>query len=215
MPDLSLIPAEFRLPTRLWEQIRPLLPVPPPRPKGGRPRADDRRCLEGVYYLARTGAQWRALPRCFGPKSTVHDRYQQWVEAGLFEQMWRRALEFYDDKTGLNWAWQSMDGSMTKAPLGGEATGPNPTDRGKLGVKRSLLTEGRGIPVAIAVAPANRTIASSSRRPSMPVWSAHPARCGRGSASTRGTITPRSMSSWRRTPSRDTPLGEAPFHESE
>jgi putative transposase len=48
-----------------------------------------------------------------------------------------------------------MDGGMTKAPLGGEATGPNPTDRGKLGVKRSVLTDGRGIPLAVVAAPAN------------------------------------------------------------
>jgi putative transposase len=44
---------------------------------------------------------------------------------------------------------------MTKAPLGGEATGPNPTDRGKKGTKRSLLTDGNGIPLAISVAGAN------------------------------------------------------------
>jgi len=49
-----------------------------------------------------------------------------------------------------------MDGAMTKAPLGGECTGPNPTDRAKTGVKRSLLTEGRGIPLAVVIAPANR-----------------------------------------------------------
>lgn len=49
-----------------------------------------------------------------------------------------------------------MDGAMTKAPLGGEATGPNPTDRAKKGVKRSLHTEGAGIPIGPAIGPANR-----------------------------------------------------------
>lgn len=49
-----------------------------------------------------------------------------------------------------------MDGAMTKAPLGGEATGANPTDRGKKGTKRSLLTEGNGIPIGLAVDGANR-----------------------------------------------------------
>lgn len=70
--------------------------------------------------------------------------------------MWKEALLAYDSKTGVNWAWQSMDGTMTKAPLGGERTGPNPTDRGKSGVKRSLLTDGRGVPLGVVVAPANR-----------------------------------------------------------
>jgi transposase len=62
----------------------------------------------------------------------------------------------YDDLQGIDWSWLSMDGCMTKAPLGGEKTGKNPTDRGKKGVKRSLLVEANGIPVGVAVEGANR-----------------------------------------------------------
>jgi putative transposase len=58
-------------------------------------------------------------------------------------------------KKGILWEWQAADGAITKAPLGGQATGPNPTDRGKKGTKRSLLTDGKGIPLAISVAGAN------------------------------------------------------------
>ena len=61
----------------------------------------------------------------------------------------------YDDLRGIDWQWQAMDGSMTKAPLGGEATGKNPTDRAKIGTKRSLLTDGRGVPIGLAVSGAN------------------------------------------------------------
>ena len=57
---------------------------------------------------------------------------------------------------GIDWQWQSLDGVKTKAPLGGGATGANPTDRGKRGTKRSELSDGRGVPLAIAVAGANR-----------------------------------------------------------
>jgi hypothetical protein len=57
---------------------------------------------------------------------------------------------------GIDWSWLAMDGAMTKAPLGGGKTGPNPTDRGKGGVKSSLLTEAHGIPIAIAIDGANR-----------------------------------------------------------
>jgi putative transposase len=56
---------------------------------------------------------------------------------------------------GIQWEWQAMDGAMTKAPLGGEATGKNPTDRGKMGTKRSVLTDGAGVPIGIAVSGAN------------------------------------------------------------
>ena len=56
---------------------------------------------------------------------------------------------------GLDWEWLAMDGAMTKAPLGGEKTGKNPTDRGKLGVKRSVLSDLRGMPLGLAISGAN------------------------------------------------------------
>jgi transposase len=61
----------------------------------------------------------------------------------------------YDELQGIQWQWQAMDGAMAKAPLGGEATGKNPTDRAKLGTKRSVLTDGAGVPLAVVVSGAN------------------------------------------------------------
>ena len=69
----------------------------------------------------------------------------------MFLKLWRAGLDRYDELKGLDWSWLSMDVAMTKAPLGGEKTGPNPTDRGKGGVKRSLLTEASRVPVGLAV----------------------------------------------------------------
>ena len=88
--------------------------------------------------------------------STAHLRFQEWVAAGVFLELWRVGLERYDELKGLDWSWLSLDSAMTKSPLGGGKTGPNPTDRGKRGVKRSLLTEAQGIPVGLAVDGANR-----------------------------------------------------------
>ena len=70
------IEPRFRLPDEIWTKIETVLPSHPPHPKGGRPWANDRQCMEGIYYLTRTSIQWCALPRCFGPKSTVHGRFQ-------------------------------------------------------------------------------------------------------------------------------------------
>jgi putative transposase len=61
----------------------------------------------------------------------------------------------YDELQGIQWTWQAMDGAMAKAPLGGEATGKNPTDRAKLGTKRSVLTDGEGVPLGVVVSGAN------------------------------------------------------------
>ena len=102
--------------------------------------------------MLRTGCQWQALDETdLCPHSTAHDRYQEWVEADVFLKLWQVGVEQFDELKGLDWDWLSMDGAMTKAPLGSQETGPNPTDRAKSGVKRSLLTEGHGIPVGLAV----------------------------------------------------------------
>ena len=75
----------------------------------------------------------------------------------MFERIWQAGLQEYDELEGIAWEWQSMDGVMTKAPFGGVATGANPTDRGKQGTKRSQLSDGRGMPLAVVVDGANRT----------------------------------------------------------
>jgi putative transposase len=80
--------------------------------------------MDGIFYVLRTGCQWKALPRCFGPASTVHDRFQEWRHAGLFRKLWQAGLMEYDRQVGLDWEWQAMDGAMTKAPLGGKRNGP-------------------------------------------------------------------------------------------
>src|SRR5205823_4426847 len=153
------IPKRFCIPDELWEAIALLLPEykNTHRFGGGRPRTPDRVCMEAILFVLRTGCQWKALDATrFCPGSTAHDRFQEWVQAGVFREMWETGLMAYDDAEGIDWDWLSMDGCMTKAPLGGEKTGKNPTDRGKQGVKRSLLVEAHGIPIGVAVDGANR-----------------------------------------------------------
>lgn len=142
-----------------WERVEPLISPAPSHAEGGRPRMPDRKAFEAMVYVLRTGIQWNALPREMGASSTVHERFQEWEREGFFERLWEAELVEYDELEGIEWEWQSMDGVMTKAPLGAsgiEARGPNPTDRAKMGVKRSMLTDGSGIPLAIAVDGANR-----------------------------------------------------------
>lgn len=144
---------------KFWERVEPLVPAAPSHARGGRPRICDRKAFEAMIYILRTGMQWNALPKEMGASSTVHERFQEWERAGLFERLWKAELAHYDELEGIEWEWQSVDGVMTKAPLGradSEARGPNPTDRGKMGVKRSVLTDGSGIPLAMAVDGANR-----------------------------------------------------------
>lgn len=150
------ISENFRMPDAMWEQIQPLLPPDLEKPKGGRPRNDDRQMMDAIFYLLRTGIQWKALPRNIAAPSSAHDRFQEWRQAGVFRHMWEAGLLTYDRLKQIAWEWQAMDGAITKAPLGGDATGPNPTDRAKSGTKRCLLTDGRGVPLSVTVDGANR-----------------------------------------------------------
>ena len=69
--------------------------------------------------------------------------------------MWRLLLQYAEATQRLEWVWQSADASLHKAPLGGEKTGPNPTDRAKSGTKRHVLTDGGGVPLAVVITAAN------------------------------------------------------------
>jgi putative transposase len=140
----------------LWDRVAPLVPPAPSHALGGRPRLPDRQAFAAILYVLRTGIQWNALPRELGASSTVHDRFQAWTAAGFFAAIWAAQLQAFDELIGIDWEWQALDGAMTKAPFGGGASGPNPTDRAKQGVKRSLLTDGGGIPLAVAIDGANR-----------------------------------------------------------
>ncbi len=148
----------WKVSDEFWEKVEPLVPPAPSHAKGGRTRMDDRDAFAAMIYVLRTGIQWNALPREMGASSTVHDRYQQWERLGFFEELWRVGLLEYDELEGIEWEWQAIDGAMTKAPLGRGAgsAGKNPTDRAKMGTKRSMLTDGAGIPLAVAVEGANR-----------------------------------------------------------
>ena len=119
----------FRCPDELWERLEPLIPVHvnTHRFGGGRPRTPDRQCMDGIFFVLRTGCQWKALDEtgiCSG--STAHTRFQHWVQSGVFLELWKAGLQEYDAGQGLDWEWLSMDGAMTKAPLAGEKSGQEP-----------------------------------------------------------------------------------------
>lgn len=93
---------------------------------------DPRKVLAGIVYVLRTGCQWKSLPKSvFGSASSIHKYFLEWKKRGVFVKLWRKGLAEYDEMEGIAWAWQSIDGTMVKAPLAQEAVGPNPTDRGK------------------------------------------------------------------------------------
>lgn len=136
--------------------FEPLIPEPKRKPGGrGRPPVDPLLVFCAIYYVLRTGIQWKALPGCLGSSSTAHRYFQKWTRAGVFHSLWKLGLLQAQLCEALDFSFMSIDGAMTKAPLGGGSTGPNPTDRGKEGTKRHLLTDANGLPIGLTVTGAN------------------------------------------------------------
>ena len=119
-------PTIWQIPDDLWLIVQHVLPREELQRSRGRPWIPPRRILDAVLYVLRTGCQWKAVPREFGSGSTVHRRFQRWVDYGVWAAMWRLLLQYYDAAESLEWTWQSADASLHKAPLGGEKNGPEP-----------------------------------------------------------------------------------------
>ncbi len=124
---------KWRITDALWTQIEPLLP---PRKKhrygGHNPRVSDRAAMNGILYVLRTGCQWDALDATDLCKhSSAHRRFTEWTRAGVFQKLWQTGLLKYDSVKGIHWRWLSMDGAMTKAPLGGKKKRRQPDGSGK------------------------------------------------------------------------------------
>ena len=108
-------PTIWRVDDPLWAKLEPILASTKERKKPGRPRRDDRAIFDGLIWLARTGSQWAALPREFGPKSTVHERFSEWVASGALERAWAVLLVEYD--------WWSTTRSWASTGRGRRPTG--------------------------------------------------------------------------------------------
>jgi len=126
---------DWRIPDEMWERIAPLLPPGKPHPLGcHRPRVSDRAAMDAIFFRMRTGCQWNALNTTgICSSSSAHRRFQEWSEAGVFLKLWQIGLAEYEKAKGIDWAWLSMDGAMTKAPLGGEKGGTEPDGPGQAG----------------------------------------------------------------------------------
>lgn len=143
----------------IWETIEPLIPVPiDDHPLGcHRPRIPDRDCFEAILFRLVTGCSWDVAGRLGkGSETTLRTRRDSWISAGIFDSLADHAIAAYDRIIGLDLSETAVDGSIHKAPCGGEGTGPSPVDRGKRGWKWSIATDTVGIPIGWVVDQANR-----------------------------------------------------------
>src|SRR4051794_11423450 len=113
----------WEVPDEMWRRIEPILVEFWPRKPTGRHVANWRRMLNAIIFRMRSGCQWDQLPAKYGPKSTVHDWFQRWVDGGIFEKIRAILVAECDELGGVQWEWQSADAMLGKARFGGEKDG--------------------------------------------------------------------------------------------
>ena len=142
----------------LWEQFRALLPERKvDHPLGcHRPRILDHVVFEKLLRILVFGcAYWRIADETCSA-TTLRRRRDEWIAAGVMDALEDLAREAYDRTIGLDLADVAVDCCITKAPCGGEKAGGSPVDRGKRGIKRSMMVDAEGIPLGVVAAEANR-----------------------------------------------------------
>ena len=122
-PKIKPLPTLWQIPDALWERIEPILFEFWPKKPTGRKVANWRKMLNAIIFRMRSGCQWDQLPERFGPKSTVHDWFQRWVEGGVIAKIWAVLVAECDELGGVQWQWQSADAMLGKARFGGEKDG--------------------------------------------------------------------------------------------
>jgi transposase len=142
----------------LWVQIAALLPArQDTHPLGcHRPRIPDRVVFDKLIQVLVFGCGYRRMADHTCSATTLRRRRDEWIGAGVAEQLRLAVLVAYDQLFGLELEHLAVDGCITKAPCGGQVAGPSPTDRRKQGLKRSVAVEAGGIPLAVLAAPANQ-----------------------------------------------------------
>lgn len=144
----------------LWALVEPLLPPHPPRRfrYPGRYPLSHRCILSGILFVLKTGIGWDDLPAelGWGCGRTCRQHLRAWAKAGVWDRLHLVLLKKLDDAGRIDWERAAVDSGSVPAPGGGADTGPNPTDRRKLGTKHHVLVDGTGLPLSGTVTQANR-----------------------------------------------------------
>lgn len=142
----------------IWDQFAALIPpIIDTHPLGcHNPRIPDRVVFEKLVQVLVFGVSYAKIADHTCSATTIRTRRDEWITAGVFEHLEQVCLQAYDRIVGLDLDNVTVDGCLVKAPCGGEVAGKSPVDRGKLGTKRSVMTDGSGIPIGCVIAPANR-----------------------------------------------------------
>ncbi len=107
--------ARYDLSDEAWAIIEPLLPTVLKSPQAGRPWAEHRKIVNGMFWILCSGAPWRDLPERYGPWKTVYNRFNRWSKSGVINIIFNRLLSFLDAHGLVDWSAIALDGSNIRA----------------------------------------------------------------------------------------------------
>ena len=146
----------------LWARLEALLPKRRRRNRhvqyAGRKPSESRRIVNGILFTLQTGVPWRRLPATTDfPSGYTCRRYlRRWQRRGVWQRLFEALLAELQRDHKIDWYRALIDSASVRAPSGRDKTGPNPTDRRKLGSKHHLITDAQGVPLAVTLTKANR-----------------------------------------------------------
>ncbi|MFI9006804.1 IS5 family transposase [Actinosynnema sp. NPDC053489] len=140
------------VPDELWALAEPLIPRFRQRPQGGGTApVDDRAVFTAIVYVLTSGCGWPELLTV----PTAHRRFTRWTKAALWRRLHQAVLDELGSRGEVDWSRAILDAATVRAKKGRPETGPNPVDRGKPGSKIHIVSDRRGLPLAIGVSAAN------------------------------------------------------------
>jgi transposase len=142
----------------IWDQFSELLPEKKVEHPLGchNPRIPDRVVFDKLVQVLVFGCAYERIADESCSATTLRRRRDEWIASGVMGRLQQIVLDAYDWMIGLDLSDVAVDCCITKAPCGGEKAGKSPVDRGKGGIKRSMVVDAKGIPLGAIAAPANR-----------------------------------------------------------
>ena len=115
----AVLPTIWEVPDELWTIIAPILAELDPPKATGRKRVNPRGVFNAIIFRMRSGCQWNRLPAELPDDSSVHRTFQRWVKLKVMDRIWAALVTECAELGGVNWEWQSADGALGKARMGG------------------------------------------------------------------------------------------------
>ena len=142
----------------IWDQFSELLPEKKVEHPLGchNPRIPDRVVFDKLVQVLVFGCAYERIAEESCSATTLRRRRDEWIASGVMGRLQQIVLDAYDWMIGLDLSDVAVDCCITKAPCGGQKAGKSPVDRGKGGIKRSMVVDAKGIPLGAIAAPANR-----------------------------------------------------------